>query len=140
MHQVRKRIFVCTVDLRCSLIWLAFISWSFRRYMMVFPFLHALDRAWETDRKHHFKAMHKTAQVRSMMAAIATITRPRISQASPISNLATFLIFLCRCHDVRFLRSCVPPVWLADPGEMASCGSTWREESLRSQVESCGCW
>jgi hypothetical protein len=56
--------------------------------------------------KEHQAAYNATMRV----TTIAPSTRPRISNASLISSLAIFLIFLWRCHDGRFLFF-VPDRW-----------------------------
>lgn len=64
---------------------------------------------------------------------ISTITRPRISNASLTSSLATLRIFLRRCQE---LRLCAEGAGCA--GLRAECGSTWPMEPRRSQVVSDG--
>lgn len=81
-------------------------------------------------------------------APITTITFPWLSNASLTSNLATFLIFLCKCQLPLFffsffllLLSSLPfssPVPSSIPflGAMASLGSTCGAPPRRLQVES----
>jgi hypothetical protein len=82
--------------------------------------------------KEHQAAYNATMRV----TTIAPSTRPRISNASLISSLAIFLIFLWRCHDGRFLFF-VPDRW---SGFKESGGKTCDVEPRRSHLESCGSW
>lgn len=96
--------------------------------------------ACDKDAKHHLKPIQQATPAKTTKAAIAAIMRPRISSASPISNLATFRIFLFKCHDFFFF---FPPgltkrLCASGFGEIALCGSTWGAVSLRPQVESSG--
>lgn len=89
----------------------------------------------------HLTPIHSIAQANPNTTSMTTIMRPRISSASPISSLATFLIFLCRCHDFLFFRffgfssSCS-----SDRGPIASWGSTCPVVPLLPHFESSGSW